>query len=1379
MIIKNIKLLILSIIINFVLISLTSAATIVTGWTISSNTTWTTWNTYHVTSNLSINSWVLFTIQEWVVIKIDSWRSIAISWNLQAIWTLWNEIIFTSKNDDSVWDTIVWSSWSPSPWDWLNFSLNWAWSDLSVLDYLEIKYWWATTAWLLFNVSDSTISNSLITDSATKWIWSYSSNPLISYTTVNNSGSDGIHLYTWAPLLFDNNMISNSGWHWLNIWTISIDITNSTMSWSTLYGIYSTSYTSTYLNNQVLNNGNPIYSENVEPYLVWSNTTITWNIWERLWISFEMVSTSWTIKNYAWHNYHVISSKSIDSWETLTIEPWNIFKVDFWRNIQIAWNLQAIWTELNPIIFTSYNDNSVWDTEWTWTPSPWDWSYIIINSSWSDATVLDYVEIRYWWATSAWIQFNTSDSTISNSIITDSATKWIYTYSSNLSISNTSINNSWTDWLHLYNWVPTLVDNNIITNSGWHWLNMWGISVDITNNTFSWSTLYWIYSTSYTATFSNNEVLNNGSAIYSENVEPYLISSNTTITWNTSERLWISFEMVWLTWTIKNYPWHNYHVISSKSIDSWETLTIEPWNIFKVASAKNIVISWNLQAIWTELNPIIFTSYNDNSVWDTDGTGTPSTWDWSYFMLAWAWSDASVLNYVEFKYWWATSAWLYINTSDLVLANILVMDSATKWIYTYSSNVSISSTTINNSWTDWLHLYTWTPVLIDNNTITNSGGHWLNIWSITIDVTNNTFSWSTLYWIYSTSYTSTFSNNQVINNGNAIYSKSVEPYLIWSNTTITWNIWERLWIAFEMVWLTWTLKKYSWHNYHVIDSKSIDLWETLTIEPWNIFKVDSWKNISISWNLQAIWTALNPIIFTSYNDNSVWDTDWTWFPTAWDWAYFMLAWAWSDASVLDYVEFNYWWTTSAWLHINTSDPIISNISVKDSATKWIYTYLSDLAISNTTVTNSLTDWIHLYSWNPTLFDNNTMTNNNWNGLNMWALAVDITNSTFSWNTLYWVYTTSDTATYSNNQVINNGSAIYSKNVEPYLIWSNTIITWNTSARLWIAFEMVWITWTIKNYSWYNYHVIDSRSIDSWETLTIEAWNIFKVASAKNISISWNLQAIWVSWNPIIFTSYNDNSVWDTDWTWLPVAWDWAYFMLAWVGSSSSVLDYVEIIYWWATTAWLHFNTTDATISNSLIANNATEGIYVYIWNSTIKNNIFYKNWLHWFRILSWTSNATNNLYYLNTSWSSNILLDIDSIEADPLFIDEVDYELQATSPAINTWDLSYWNHPISGDRYDIWVSEYNWAWWWSINLNYWVSLTGTDWRDLTYEWLFTSLPWWASTPPMTNSTWNIISDWAIANEFTITKIGNYTIKFIVKELGTIVWEGINNFTINN
>jgi hypothetical protein len=50
---------------------------------------------------------------------------------------------------------------------------------------------------------------------------------------------------------------------------------------------------------------------------------------------------------------------------------------------------------------------------------------------------------------------------------------------------------------------------------------------------------------------------------------------------------------------------------------------------------------------------------------------------------------------------------------------------------------------------------------------------------------------------------------------------------------------------------------------------------------------------------------------------------------------------------------------------------------------------------------------------------------------------------------------------------------------------------------------------------------------------------------------------------------------------------------------------------------------------------------------------------------------------------------------------------------------------------------------------------------------------------MTNSTWNIISDWAIANEFTITKIGNYTIKFIVKELGTIVWEGINNFTINN
>jgi hypothetical protein len=30
------------------------------------------------------------------------------------------------------------------------------------------------------------------------------------------------------------------------------------------------------------------------------------------------------------------------------------------------------------------------------------------------------------------------------------------------------------------------------------------------------------------------------------------------------------------------------------------------------------------------------------------------------------------------------------------------------------------------------------------------------------------------------------------------------------------------------------------------------------------------------------------------------------------------------------------------------------------------------------------------------------------------------------------------------------------------------------------------------------------------------------------------------------------------------------------------------------------------------------------------------------------------------------VLDVDSLEFDPLFVDEIDFELQATSPAINT-----------------------------------------------------------------------------------------------------------------
>jgi len=318
----------------------------------------------------------------------------------------------------------------------------------------------------------------------------------------------------------------------------------------------------------------------------WASPPIWWSSYPSLWWTIcpdTDLSDTWLNHLTATGSpYVVTSSLTLSSWCVLRIEAGTEILVENWISITISWNLQANWTLWNPIVFTSYNDNSWLNTEWNWNPLAWSWTYIYMNWSWSDWSLLDYVEIKYWWSSSAWIHFSSSDSTLTNSLISNSATRWIYTTSSFASISNNTVDNNWAEWIEIYNWTPVLIDSNTITNNWSDWLKIWSIAVAITNNIISWNTWYWINSASYTSTFLNNQVLNNWSAIYSKSVEPYLVWSNTTITWNTNERLWIAFEMVWLTWTIKNYPWYNYHVIDSKSIDSWETLTIEAWNIFKV-----------------------------------------------------------------------------------------------------------------------------------------------------------------------------------------------------------------------------------------------------------------------------------------------------------------------------------------------------------------------------------------------------------------------------------------------------------------------------------------------------------------------------------------------------------------------------------------------------------------------------------------------------------------------------------------------------------------------------------------------------------------------------------------------------------------------------
>ena len=198
--------------------------------------------------------------------------------------------------------------------------------------------------------------------------------------------------------------------------------------------------------------------------------------------------------------------------------------------------------------------------------------------------------------------------------------------------------------------------------------------------------------------------------------------------------------------------------------------------------------------------------------------------------------------------------------------------------------------------------------------------------------------------------------------------------------------------------------------------------------------------------------------------------------------------------------------------------------------------------------------------------------------------------------------------------------------------------------------------------------------------------------------------------------------------------------------------------------------------NSIITESKYKWIYVnWVSNSVISNTILYNNWTYWlYNNWSWTPTISNNLYYSNST-DSNVLIESNSITwQDPLFIDEINYELETLSPAIDAWTgIS----PDSWNTIDIWVREIGF---WAVSfldLSYGVNITWVEWRNLTFEWSFYLQPNWSNIL-LSNSTWNLSIDWSLSTTFTVSKLWSYTLKIVIKEDWEIIWTWTNSFEIN-
>ncbi|MDQ7022298.1 MAG: hypothetical protein Q9M97_01995 [Candidatus Gracilibacteria bacterium] len=83
-----------------------------------------------------------------------------------------------------------------------------------------------------------------------------------------------------------------------------------------------------------------------------------------------------------------------------------------------------------------------------------------------------------------------------------------------------------------------------------------------------------------------------------------------------------------------------------------------------------------------------------------------------------------------------------------------------------------------------------------------------------------------------------------------------------------------------------------------------------------------------------------------------------------------------------------------------------------------------------------------------------------------------------------------------------------------------------------------------------------------------------------------------------------------------------------------------------------------------------------------------------------------------------------------------------------------------------------------LELDYGVSITGVEGRNLTFEWSFEIQPA-GSNIVLSDSSGNISADGSLFTTFTVKKLGTYTLKIILKDDGNIIGTGTTNFTINN
>lgn len=371
-------------------------------------------------------------------------------------------------------------------------------------------------------------------------------------------------------------------------------------------------------------------------------------------------NTTWTLANSP---YVVTCDVTVASGVTVNIEPGVVVKFPACcLTLYVNGTLIADATEANPITFTSIKDDAAGgDTNGdggATQPAPGDWGAVRFTNTSVDS-VLDYVIVRY--GGGYW-------------------THNAYANTSDITITNSTFSNGYGNGLMLDNALPaSLTGNKFLNNTDsavWAPLNGNDDSITLSGNSASGNR-------------------------YNAFVTAGNIGGN--VTWDGDD----------------NLP---FLIYSDFTVSAGAKLTLTPRTVVKiVACCVTVYVNGTLVADTDAANPIIFTSFKDDSVGgdtNNDGNGSqPAAGDWGALRFANSSVD-SVLNYAVVRYgggYWTHN--VYVNTSDITITNSTFSNGYGNGLMVEGASITLTGNKfLNNS-----DSAVWAPLNNSNNSFTLSG----------------------------------------------------------------------------------------------------------------------------------------------------------------------------------------------------------------------------------------------------------------------------------------------------------------------------------------------------------------------------------------------------------------------------------------------------------------------------------------------------------------------------------------------------------------------------------------------------------------------------------------------------------------------------------